>query len=97
MENNKYLEAIKEISREQEKIIGGDMAILIIKNIPGLKIEKSGSSLEINIEGNPKEILGKVVDQYATFFGQASILVSKEALKDAHLSFYPEELPENLK
>ncbi len=89
----KYSEAIGLIYREQEKIIGPTIAKMMVDSVTGLK--KEGT--KFLIEGDPKTVLSELVDQYATIFGKASIMVSKEAIKKVNPSFAANELPDNLK
>lgn len=90
---SKYSEAIGLIYKEQEKIIGPTIAKMMVENVSGLK--KDGANFLI--EGDPKTVLQELVDQYATIFGKASIMVSKEAIKKVNPSFAANELPDNLK
>ena len=92
---NKYEQAIRVITSEQEKIIGRSIARELVKGVQNLHFE--GNSDEPNIKGGaePKEVLENLVNQYAKLFGKASLEVSKEAIKE--LEFSAKELPESLK
>lgn len=91
--SDKYLQAINLIQKEQSKIIGSGISKIILENVEGLKMEEGNPQ----IEGDPKEILSNLVNQYSTLFGKASIIVSKEAIKKVNPSFSSDELPDNLK
>ncbi len=97
MENDlgleKYIKAIVVVNSEQEKIIGKSIANIISKNIDGLNY----NGINPIITGNPKEILKNLVDGYATIFGKASLVVSKEAIRKISPAFTTNELPENLR
>lgn len=90
---SKYKQAVLLITKEQEKIVGKQVAIALSKQVQNLEI-KNGS---VNIEGDPKTVLQNLIDQYATLFGKASIEVSKQALKKLDNKFDKSEMPDNLK
>ena len=74
------LEQVAEkIIEEQEKIIG-PIALEQAKKVPGLTVNLQKH--EVKIEGDQKEILQKLVEQYQHLFGQASVEVCKDAVKD---------------
>ena len=72
-------QAAEKIIEEQEKIIG-PIALEQAKKVPGLSIDLQKH--EVKIEGDQKEILQKLVEQYQHLFGQASVEVCKDAVKD---------------
>lgn len=90
---DKYLQAVKYIHTEQTKIIGLNIANMLAQNVHGLSLGNEAPQ----ITGDPKTVLQELVDQYATIFGKASIMVSKEAIKKVNPSFAANELPDNLK
>lgn len=89
----KYTEAVEMINREQQKIIGSAIAKSIMDAIPELNIK--GTDLSIN--GDPKVALTKLVNGYATIFGKASIMVSKEAINKTKHKLLITEIPDILK
>ena len=62
------------IIREQEGIIG-PVALEQARKVPGLKLD--WPKHEVVLEGNKKEIVEKLVEQYEYLFGQASVEVCK--------------------
>lgn len=93
MDNNKYLQAIKLIQDEQSKIIGEDVSRMILSNVAGLHLANGTAE----IDGDPVMVLNNLVNQYATIFGKASVMISKQAIKQVNPSFAANELPDNLK
>jgi len=89
----KYKEAVDMINKEQQKIIGAVIAKSIVEAIPELDIQ--GQNLLIN--GDPKIALTKLVQGYATIFGRASIVVSKEAINKVTHKLNSNEIPDILK
>ena len=72
-------QAAEKIIEEQEKIIG-PIAFEQAKKVPGLSIDLQKH--EVKIEGDQREILQKLVEQYQHLFGRASVEVCKDAVKD---------------
>jgi hypothetical protein len=68
----------EKIIREQEGIIG-PVALEQARKVAGLII--NWDKHEVKIEGNKKEIVEKLVEQYEYLFGQASVEVCKDAVK----------------
>ena len=93
MDNNKYVQAIELIQTEQSKIIGEEISKMILTNVTGLEFNNGSTE----IVGDPKVILDNLVTQYATLIGQASIMISKQAIKQVSPSFSTNELPDNLR
>lgn len=69
-----YISFASAIIKQQESIVG-PLAWGEAKKVPGLVVEDH----KIAIKGNGKIILEKLVNQYATLFGRASV----EACRDA--------------
>jgi hypothetical protein len=88
----KYVEAVKAITKEQSKIVGESVAFELAKGIDGLKIDGQSN---IEITGNPVEVLKNLVERYSILFGKISIEVSKDAVEHLHL-FEAKDLPANL-
>lgn len=74
-----FEQAAEKIIEEQEKIIG-PIAFEQAKKVPGLSVDLQKH--EVKIEGDQKEILQKLVEQYQHLFGRASVEVCKDAVKD---------------
>jgi hypothetical protein len=89
---NKYTQAAKVIIGEQRLVIG-PLALDLAKKVRGISFA-NGS--ELDIVGDPKNVLQQLVGEYSKIFGRTSIEVSKEAIKRNSLLFQPGELPDIL-
>jgi hypothetical protein len=89
---DKYHDLVKRIIEEQ-KLIMGPLAFELAKRTEGLKFE---NELTFNIEGEPKNVVTNLINQYKELFGDISVQVSRHALLDNAKSFTNEELPELL-
>ena len=92
-QTNQFSQAIATIIKEQENIMG-PLAIEEAKKVDGLVIK---NAREFNIKGNPEKILQNLVMQFAKFFGQASIEVCKDAIKQVKPPIPHSQLPEVLR
>ncbi|OGI95469.1 hypothetical protein A2917_02830 [Candidatus Nomurabacteria bacterium RIFCSPLOWO2_01_FULL_42_17] len=84
------------IIREQELIIG-PLAWDEARKVQGLQIvdEKRG---EVSLQnGDPKNVIDKLVAQYERIFGRASHAVCHDAVQDLIATMSPEEIPSSLK
>ena len=84
-----YAQLVGQIIKEQETIIG-PIALEQAQKVSGLKVNNLH---EINISGNAKEVLENLVKQYAKLFGQASIEVCREAVRDVKTKISRDDLP----
>lgn len=87
-----YSQLVQQIIKEQEKIIG-PLAVEQAQKVPGIKV---GAKEEVSLEGNEKEVIDKLVNQYKNFFGQASVEVCKEAAKKVAKDLPNDQLPKSL-
>ena len=78
---------VQKIIKEQESIIG-PVALEQARKVPGLKV--NWEKHEVILEGNQKEIIEKLVEQYEYLFGRASVEVCKDAVKSL-LSKIPQD------
>lgn len=90
---NIYSQAVAQIIREQQRIIG-PLALDQARKVVELKITNSD---HFDILGDVKTALTHLVEKYAELFGRASIEVCKEAVRHLKTPLKPEELPEILK
>ena len=74
---DKYENAILIITQEQGKIVGKDLALRMTSLVNNLKVTDN----KIIISGDPKVVLQELINQYANLFGEASIEVSRQAIK----------------
>ncbi len=94
MNDDKYNKAVNTIIKEQEQVVGENVASLLAHKVGELEFGEDGS---VSIKGDPKQALADLVIQYSQLFGKASIQVCKEALSKITPSFSTEELPDILK
>ncbi len=82
------------IIKEQELIIG-PVAWEEAKKVPGFHIvdQKKG---EVTFDGDAKEVLNRLVAQYARLFGKASNEVCKEAIQDLLADMPKTDVPVSL-
>lgn len=90
---DKFSSAALKIIRTQELLIG-PIARDLAKKVQGLNIVNTDN---VEVNGDPKLILGNLVNQYYGIFGKTSIAVSKDALRSLKSSISPEELPDILR
>ena len=88
-----WAQMAEKIIKEQENIIG-PVALEQARKVEGLEIVSEDN---LKIVGNAKEVLSKLVDQYAKLLGRASIEVCKEAVQDAKSTLSPNDLPDILR
>lgn len=63
-----YKNLINDILAKQAVILGQDIVMLKARNISGLKVSDEGKVQ--SIDGNPDEVLQKLVDEYVELSGQ---------------------------
>ena len=89
-----YDQFAANIIKEQETIIG-PVAWEQASKVTGLRIDIQAHT--VNIEGNSKEVLEKLVAQYERLFGPASREVCRDAVKPLLAQVPPDEVPAVLK
>jgi hypothetical protein len=67
-EISEYKNLINDIISKQTVVLGPDIVIMKAKNVPGLKLTSSGQVEAI--DGNPEEVLQKLIDEYIALSGQ---------------------------
>ncbi|MEN9328187.1 MAG: hypothetical protein RI947_995 [Candidatus Parcubacteria bacterium] len=90
---NVYAQAANEIIRQQQIIIG-PIAYDQARTVKGLRFTDGG---DVTIEGDEKQVLASLVESYSTLFGNASVEVCRDAVRDLKPALKPEELPDVLK
>lgn len=88
-----YTQAVLKIIQEQQAIIG-PIAWDQAKKVKGLQLLNAD---EAKVTGSGKEVLSQLVSQYAQFFGNASIEVCKDAVKEIKPPIPADQLPDILK
>lgn len=88
-----FAKVVEKIIREQEGIIG-PVALEQARKVAGLKID--WSKHEVVLEGDKKEIVEKLVEQYEYLFGQASVEVCKDAVKSIISQVPKDQVPQLL-
>lgn len=91
---NIFAQMAERIIEEQETIIG-PIALEQAHKVPGLKI--NWDKHQIIIQGNQTDILEKLVEQYKQLFGQASVEVCKEAVKNLLSKIPQNQIPDLLR
>lgn len=89
-----YQQLVEKIIKEQENIIG-PLAVEQANKVQGLTVDLQKH--EITFDGNKTQILEKLVDQYKTLFGQASVEVCREAASTFMESIPQDQLPQTLR
>ncbi|MEK7571371.1 MAG: hypothetical protein AAB553_03780 [Patescibacteria group bacterium] len=89
-----YTQLANKIIKEQETIIG-PIAWEQAAKVSGLSVDVKNHQFSI-VGTNKKEIIEKLVEQYKLLFGQTSVEVSKDAVKDLILSTSRDQLPQIL-
>lgn len=80
----------EKIIKQQESIIG-PLAVEQAKKVPGLTVD--WSKHQVTITGNKKAVLEHLVEQYKYLFGQTSVEVCKDAVKDMIAKVPKDQLP----
>lgn len=88
-----YAQLADRIIKEQETIIG-PIAYEQASKVSGLTVDPK--TREVVLQGNKKEILEHLVKQYEHLFGQTSVEVCKEAVKDIISKAAKEQVPQVL-
>lgn len=78
------------IIQEQEGIIG-PIALEQASKVPGIKL--NWPMHEVELSGDKKTIIEQLVGQYRDLFGQASVDVCKEAVKELIADMPPQQRP----
>jgi hypothetical protein len=82
----------EKIIQEQESIIG-PIALEQARKVEGLEVVSDDN---VKIIGNAKDVLAKLVDQYANLFGQASVEVCREAVRGLIAQVPKDQIPQIL-
>jgi hypothetical protein len=90
---NIYEELTEKIIKEQENVIG-PIALEQAKKVSGLTI--NWDKHEVIISGNEKDILEQLVNNYKHLFGQASVEVCKDAVKNIISKVPADKIPSQL-
>lgn len=94
LESQQAISLVSRIIEEQEYIIG-PVAWEEASKVTGLRIDLQSHS--VNVEGNSKEVLEKLVAQYERLFGPASREVCRDAVRPLLAQVSPDEVPSVLK
>lgn len=82
------------IIKEQELVIG-PVAWEEAKKVSGFHIIDQNAGT-VTFDGDPKEVLNRLVAQYSRLFGQVSKEVCKEAVQDLLAELPSGDIPDNL-
>lgn len=67
-DQEQYKALLSEIIAKQSIILGPEIALLKARNVQGVTVGEDGKVT--NIQGNPQQILQKLVDEYVNLSGQ---------------------------
>lgn len=90
MNNDIYKRITIRIIQEQEGIIG-PIALEQANKVPGLNL--NWVERDVEFTGDKKYIVDQLIEQYKNLFGQASVGVCKNAVKDLLIDMSPSERP----
>lgn len=90
MEPQQAQSLVARIIKEQEFIIG-PIAWEEAGKVSGLRVNIKAH--EVNVEGDPKEVLEKLVAQYERLFGRASREVCRDAVRPLLAQVSESEIP----
>ena len=82
------------IIKEQELVIG-PVAWSEAKKVAGLHILDQDKG-QVSLDGDPKQVLDRVVAQYSRLFGEVSREVCKEAVQDLLAELPQADIPSSL-
>ena len=87
---------IESIVRHQENVVG-PLAIEQANEVDGVLVTDDGKvRVTLKKTSSPKKVLESLVKRYEMLFGQASVEVCKDAIKEAGVKIDAKELPEIL-
>lgn len=89
-----FSQMAENIIKEQEGIIG-PVALEQANKVSGLRVDMQKH--EIAFTGNKTEVLEKLVEKYKEVFGQASVEVCKDAVRNIVSKLPNEQVPALLK
>lgn len=85
-----FAQLAQKIIAEQETILGS-IALEQAKKVKGLTIDWAKN--EVIVVGNESEVIEHLVEQYREFFGNASVDVCREAVKNLIKQVPANEMP----
>ncbi len=88
---NVFVMLASKIIQDQEAVIG-PLAWSEAEKVKGIKI----SNKTVDIDGDGKQTLERLVNQYEGLFGRASVEVCKDAIRKLMSDIDPKDLPEVL-
>jgi hypothetical protein len=90
-----FSEQLAESIIQEQAVVVGPLAWEQAGKVSGLRIDVAKH--EVNIEGNAKEVLEKLVAQYEELFGAASREVCRDAVRPLLSQVSEEDIPAVLK
>lgn len=89
--------AIQSIVTHQQNVVG-PLAVEQANEVTGISVSDDGKvKISLKKPSDSKAILGKLVQRYSLLFGQASVEVCKDALKESGVELSEADLPDILK
>ena len=87
---------VQSIILSQQNVMG-PLALEQANTVSGILVDESGKvKLTLKKEATTKDLLQKLVEKYEQLFGQASIEVCKDAIKESGVKLDQSELPDIL-
>ncbi len=93
-ELNVYTQISLRIIKEQELVIG-PVAWQEARKVSGFKVAENNPD-QVFFDGDPKDVLNRLVEQYSRLFGQVSTEVCKGAVQDLLAELPESDIPTNL-
>lgn len=88
---------VQSIITHQREVLG-PLAVEQVKGIAGIVVSADGKvKISLKKESESKDLLTNLVKRYEKLFGQASIEVCRDAIKEAGVKISDEMLPEVLR
>lgn len=88
---------VQSIISHQREVLG-PLAIEQASGITGLEVDASGKvKISLKASDNSKNLLQSLVKKYEKLFGQASVEVCRDAIREAGVQVEESELPEILR
>lgn len=80
----------RKIIQAQERVIG-PLALEQAKKVSGLSVDWTNE--KVSITGDPRSVLGNLVKNYEHLFGQASVEVCKDAVRNVIDEMPKDQIP----
>jgi hypothetical protein len=87
---------VQSIIMSQRDVMG-PLALEQANTVSGILVEESGKvKITLKKDDSPKDLLGNLVKKYEQLFGQASIEVCKDAIRESGVKLDDKDVPDIL-